>query len=415
MSPAIDDIEAPAIARPPEHPPLATTNPLLVNALREGKVDEAALRKLPRSVREYQEAQNELIDDLLDIEDAPSNPWDAAPDGEQSARARFATRASFMINVFLCLIKYVAFIYSRSYVVLASAVDSTMDLVSGGVLFCQARAAARQDRPKVRDKFPTGLSRLEPVSVLVFAVLMAALSLQIFYESAEALIAGLTKSPKRPEAGALVIAIIVTVIATKLCLHIWCQRVAAKGGADTGPVQALADDHRNDVVSNTWGLAALLAAALGPGACWMADPIGAMLISVFLVYMWACTAKEQGTILVGVAPDPAFHARLTYLALKASPALVGLDTLRVYSAGAETYTVEIDLILPPEMLHRDAHDIGQALQDRLEADAAVARAFVHLDWEASHVGEHLGKPSLARGRGSSLDSPGAPLLHKKGT
>ena len=94
---------------------------------------------------------------------------------------------------------------------------------------------------------------------------------------------------------------------------------------------------------------------------------------------------------------------------------MGLDTLRVYSAGAETYTVEIDLILPPEMLHRDAHDIGQALQDRLEADPAVARAFVHLDWEASHVGEHLGKPSLARGRGSSLDSPGAPLLHKKGT
>ena len=56
MSPAIDDIEAPAIERPPEHPPLATTNPLLVNALREGKVDAAALRKLPRSVREYQEA-----------------------------------------------------------------------------------------------------------------------------------------------------------------------------------------------------------------------------------------------------------------------------------------------------------------------------------------------------------------------
>ena len=74
MSPAIDDIEAPAIERPPEHPPLATTNPLLVNALREGKVDEAALRKLPRSVREYQEAQNELIDDLLDIEDARRTP-----------------------------------------------------------------------------------------------------------------------------------------------------------------------------------------------------------------------------------------------------------------------------------------------------------------------------------------------------
>jgi len=414
MSLAIDDRGAPEFQRPPAHPPHATANPLLLAALRAGKLDENGLRKLPRRVREYQEAQNALIDDLLDIEDAPSNPWDAAPEQDGSARARFATRASFGINVVLCLIKYVAFIYSQSYVVLASAVDSTMDLVSGGVLFCQARAAAGQDRPKVRDKYPTGLSRLEPVSVLIFAVLMAALSLQIFYESTEALIAGLTKSPKRPTAGPLVIAIIVTVILTKFGLHVWCQRVASKGGADTGPVQALADDHRNDVISNTWGLAALMAAAMGPGACWVADPVGAMTISVALVYCWACTAKEQGTILVGAAPDTAFIARLAYLALKASPELVGIDTLRVYSAGAETYTVEIDLILPPEMLHRDAHDIGQALQDRLEADAAVARAFVHLDWEASHVGEHLGKPSLARPRGLSYDAE-APLLVKKGT
>ena len=79
MSPAIDDIEAPALARPPEHPPLATTNPLLVNALREGKVDEAALRKLPRSVREYQEAQNGLIDDLLDTRSRTPRPPNGRP------------------------------------------------------------------------------------------------------------------------------------------------------------------------------------------------------------------------------------------------------------------------------------------------------------------------------------------------
>ena len=141
-----------ARSEPPAEPRAATT----------GRVTPSPIPAAERAAEAmFGEATFDKSDDEKPaFEDAPSNPWDAAPDGEQSARARFATRASFMINVLLCLIKYVAFIYSRSYVVLASAVDSTMDLVSGGVLFCQARAAARQDRPKVRDKFPTGLSRL---------------------------------------------------------------------------------------------------------------------------------------------------------------------------------------------------------------------------------------------------------------
>ena len=87
----------------------------------------------------------------------------------------------------------------------------------------------------------------------------------------------------------------------------------------------------------------------------------------------------------------------------------------VYSAGATTYNVELDIILPPEMPHRDAHDVGQALQDRLEADEEVSRAFVHLDWEASHDVEHGGRPSIAkRPRTPSVDAA-APLLVKKGT
>ena len=82
---------------------------------------------------------------------------------------------------------------------------------------------------------PTGLSRLEPVSVLVFAVLWR----RSLYKSSRVRRhdSRPDKVAERPEAGALVIAIIVTVIGTKLCLHIWCQRVAAKGGADTGLVR----------------------------------------------------------------------------------------------------------------------------------------------------------------------------------
>ena len=85
---------------------------------------------------------------------------------------------------------------------------------------------------------------LEPVAVLIFAVLMASLSLQILVESTTALVEGLTKTPKRPNATPLVIAIMIVVIVVKFFLCIWCRRIADRGGPGAGVVEALADDHR---------------------------------------------------------------------------------------------------------------------------------------------------------------------------
>ena len=44
-----------------------------------------------------------------------------------------------------------------------------------------------------------------------------------------------------------------------------------------------------------------------------------------------------------------------------------------------------DIVLPFDMPLRDAHDIGEALQLRLEGLEDVERAYVHLDFEG--VGE----------------------------
>lgn len=62
--------------------------------------------------------------------------------------------------------------------------------------------------------------------------------------------------------------------------------------------------------------------------------------------------------------------------------------------------VEVDLVLPETMSLKEAHDIGQSLQDRLEMVTSIERAFVHLgsyalyfcscvtDYETSHSPEH---------------------------
>lgn len=50
----------------------------------------------------------------------------------------------------------------------------------------------------------------------------------------------------------------------------------------------------------------------------------------------------------------------------------------------------MDLELPEEMGLREAHNIGETLQNKLEGLPEVERAYVHLDFESSHRPEHHG-------------------------
>ena len=154
----------------------------------------------------------------------------------------------------------------------------------------------------MRDKFPTGLSRLEPrVRVSFCRAHGGALATNILRvrgstdrrpdEVAEAARSWPSRDRHHRHGHRNQI----------MSTHPGRQRVASGAARTRAPVQASPTTIATTCVSNTWGLAALLAAALGPCELdgrphWSHD-----CISVFLVYMGACTAKEQGTILVGVA------------------------------------------------------------------------------------------------------------------
>jgi hypothetical protein len=68
--------------------------------------------------------------------------------------------------------------------------------------------------------------------------------------------------------------------------------------------------------------------------------------------------------------------------------MVAIDTVRAFHLSFG-FLVEIDIVLPEEMTLREAHDIGEALQWKIEALPEVERAFVHLDYEVDHKPEHV--------------------------
>ena len=49
---------------------------------------------------------------------------------------------------------------------------------------------------------------------------------------------------------------------------------------------------------------------------------------------------------------------------------------------------QVDIELPEELPLKEAHAIGETLQEKLEKLPEVERAFVHLDYECDHKPEH---------------------------
>jgi divalent metal cation (Fe/Co/Zn/Cd) transporter len=103
--------------------------------------------------------------------------------------------------------------------------------------------------------------------------------------------------------------------------------------------------------------------------------------------VWAQTGLHYFRCLAGRTAEPRFLSQLTFIASHHHDAIQQIDTVRAYHFG-EGFLVEIDVVVPPNMLLREAHDVGESLQFKIEKLPQVERCFVHLDYEYTHRPEH---------------------------
>lgn len=80
--------------------------------------------------------------------------------------------------------------------------------------------------------------------------------------------------------------ILIVVIVCKTILYLFCKTVKSPS------VQALAMDHRNDVLTNSFGLLVLL---FEKYLWWGIDPIGAATISIYVLFIWGRTCYGKLT------------------------------------------------------------------------------------------------------------------------
>ncbi|KAM3404570.1 hypothetical protein ACQJBY_007583 [Aegilops geniculata] len=349
---------------------LVIANLILIRVTAQGPGDVVA---------EYYQQQLEMLEGFNEMDTLTDHgclPGISKEEREKIARSEtLAIRLSNIANMVLFAAKVYASIRSVSLAIIASTLDSLLDLLSGFILWFTA-FSMQTPNPY---RYPIGKRRMQPLGILVFASVMATLGLQIILESTRSLVSSngaefrLTKEQEM-----WVVDIMLAVTLVKLLLVIYCRSFTNE------IVKAYAQDHFFDVITNIIGLVAALLANYFEG--WI-DPVGAIILAIYTIRTWSMTVLENVHSLVGQSASPEFLQKLTYLCWNHHKAVRHIDTVRAYTFGSH-YFVEVDIVLPCDMPLQEAHDIGEALQEKLESLPEIERAFVHLDYEFTHQPEH---------------------------
>jgi len=368
---------------------------------------QAELKEIKsKKIRQFYEGQNERLNDWLEVDALvmsmaddvldSMNPQDHDGDGVAEVggalmksggdidpllpedererrrtgekRAKWAININVIANILLLVFKAIATTQSSSLSLIASLADSALDLLCTLIIYSTNKLVAWKIR-RLQHKFPVGRRRLEPLGILVFSIIMVVSFLQILQESVTKLL------PGEPRDAATLPAVAIAALAATMGVKgiIWFGCMPIK----TTQVQALAQDCKTDVIFNTLSLIFPLLGA--QFSLWWLDPVGAALLSLFIIYDWASTCTENVTRLTGSAVSPNLLQKLTFLAWRFAPVVDAYKTITAYHAGDGVW-VELDVLLDRETKLERVHDVSETLQYCLEGLGEVDRAFVSVDY-----------------------------------
>lgn len=292
-----------------------------------------------------------------------------------------AILVNFFINFILLIGKIIVCVLTNSLSVVASLVDSILDFLSTFIIYIANRLSTTKNWQS-EHAYPIGRSRLEPLGILIFSVIIIISFFQVGQESFKRLFLSLGEH-EVVKIGPDAIVIMTLTIVSKVCCWIWCSK------SKSSSVQALAQDAMTDIVFN---IVSLLMPTIGYFLkIWWLDPLGAFLLSIYVIATWSLTAFEHIDNLTGAVANHLDYKVILYLAYRFAESIKQITALKVYHAG-DNLNVEIDVVFNIEDLNmsfKDYHDIAEALQYAIETLPLVERAYVHIDYMEGNFKGHL--------------------------
>jgi len=305
---------------------------------------------------------------------------------ESTRLLRLATYASVVTASVLILAKLVAWLMTGSLTVLASLVDSLMDVGASLINLIAVRYALLP--PDEDHRF--GHGKAEALAGLAQAAFILGSSVFLVLNAVDRL-----RHPQPlAEIGVGVAVMAFAIVATVVLLTIQ-YRVIAR--TQSTAIRADALHYATDLATNAATLLALVLALYG----WShLDPWFALAIAAYIFHSALSIARDAIDLLMDRELPAEERTRIMELALSV-PQVGNVHDLRTHRSGP-TKLIQLHVGLPDELSLADAHAISDQVEARLQSAFPEADIIIHQD-PLSLGDEGAGGPPIqagaARGRG----------------
>ncbi len=296
-----------------------------------------------------------------------------------------ATLVSSSVATLLVILKLVLGIASGSVAVLASAIDSLLDmLVSGFNFFAIKKSEEHPD-----DEYHYGKGKIQAIAAVIEGTIITMSGIYIIYEAFKKLSSGSVTTLLTPSIVAMTLSIIITYLLVKYLL-----KVAKE--TDNLVIKADALHYTTDLWSNAAVLLALgLVYLTGIDAI---DAIFGLGIGLYIIYSAYEIIQEGIEILLDRALDADMVENIAKI-LSNHPEITSHHWLKTRTDGTTNF-VEFHMVLRPNMLLLEAHRIADQVEDQIflldtNKNWVITPHFDPYDDERMNVamlnGEHLSR------------------------
>ena len=266
----------------------------------------------------------------------------------------------------LALAKVIIGIVTGSLVVIASAVDSLMDVACSGLNAVFLRIAAKG--PDAEHAY--GHGKAEALSGVIQATIIAMGGVWLITRGIRRLISPVPLVS--PEAGVVVS---MAALAVSLIL-VWYLRREARVTQSIA-LQADAFHYVTDIATNiVAGLALVLYRLLG---WWWVDPVASLLIAVYIIHSAVGILREAADELLDRGLPREVEDEVKAMLTSFAPEVQGYRAFRSRRAGG-THFLEFNLLVDREASFERAHDLAEAAAQRIRhRHGEGTQVMVHTD------------------------------------
>lgn len=292
-----------------------------------------------------------------------------------------ATLISSSVAFTLVALKLSVGVISGSVAVLASAIDSLLDLVVSAFNYFALHNADKQPD----EKFNFGRRKLEPLAAVIEGTIISLSALFILYEAISKMVHGSVIVHLEASIIVMIASLVITA-----ALVLFLNYVANKTGNMV--IRADALHYKTDLLSNGAVLASLVFISFTEFT--LIDPILGCAISAYMLYSAYPLIKQGIMMLLDAALEPSSVAKILEI-LDNENSIDSYHELRTRQSGSEIF-ISVHIVLDKKTSLYDAHLVSNKIEIALHTafpDNTV-HALLHLDPYNDHHEELQRKTNI---------------------